>query len=217
MGKMVFTRTSYTVTTNVEDATRWMTPGRMGTIRKKLAKYSNTEIYNDDICLADSLIFICKKCQNANGKPVEIEVPKGKEHNRALLEVLKEMDFIFIVKAVEKYEVRPDEDEIYYTMSDGIMYFLSEENYLKYLLGFYALGSLSRFLGGCLFNTIEEFQDAIVEGQSNCNFMIFSTDKEARERLDKKAMVKYVRDDGTIRFETYKNAYDYAKRKKEKR
>ena len=219
MSKVVFKCTTYTVTTSVEDAIRWMTPGRMGTIRKKLAKYPNTEIFNDDIYLADSLLFIWKRCQNANGEPVEIEVPKRKEHNGALLDILNEMGFISIVKTVEKYEARPDEEEIYH-MADGTIYFPSEETYLKYLLGFPVVGSLSSFLksyGGYFFNSIEEFQDAIVEGQSNWNFMVFSTKQEVRERLGQKVMVRYIKDDSTKRFEAYKNAYDYAKRKKEER
>lgn len=216
MSKLVYSHNRYTMITEVKDVIKWMNPHRMSEIRAKLVNYPETEIYNDDEYLADSIVILWRNCADSDGNPAEVDI-KSKFKQR-LVEILGEMGLFKIIKTTTFYNTAHTDNEIY-DMKDGTKYFPTEDDYLRYLLKTPVRGSISMIFGKIhsLFETVEDFQDAIVEGQSNWNFMMFSNDKEARERLDKKAMVKYVRDDGTIRFEAYKNAYDYAKRKKEER
>lgn len=216
MSKLVYSHNRYSMITEVKDVIKWMNPHRMSEIRAKLARYPETEMYNDDECLADSIVVLWRNCADSDGNPVDVDV-KSKSKQR-LVEALGEMGLFKIIKTATIYNAVHTDDEIY-DMKDGTKYFPTEDDYLKYLLKIPVKGSISMIFGKIhsLFETVEDFQDAIVEGQSNWNFMVFSTDKEVHERLDKKVMVRYIKDDNTKRFEAYRNAYDYAKRKKEER
>lgn len=214
MSKLVFKYMKYELHTEVSDVTSWMTPSRINSIRKKLPDLPELEFLDEDTFLLDAIVEIWEFCDKEPTKTCLVNARKL--YQQYLIEVLNEFGLVTIIKRVTILDKVYDENERY--EKDGVMHFPCELDYIYWLLGMPVRGNYVPLFGKVhpLFESVEAFQDAIVEGKSNWEFMVFTTKKDARERLDKPAMVRYIRDNG-MRFEAYRNAYDYAKRKKEER
>ena len=214
MSKLVYKYMRYEIGTQVTDVNTWTTPSRMKTIRHKLPGAPECEVFQDDEYLSNCIVKIWRYCDESPSKVCTLNVKQSfKEY---LIEVLNDLGLIFIIKRITVFDKVYEENERY--EKDGVMHFPCELDYVYWLLGMSVHGNYVPLFGKIhpLFDSVEAFQDAIVEGKSNWEFMVFTTKEDARERLDKPAMVRYIRDNGK-RFEAYKNAYDYAKRKKEER
>lgn len=214
MSKLVFKYMRYELHTEVTDVNNWLNPYRINSIRRKLPDLPELKILDEDTFLLDTIVEIWRFCDKESTKTCLVNAREP--YQQYLIEVLNEFGLVTIIKRVTILDKVYNENERY--EKDGVMHFPCELDYVYWLLDMPVHGNYVPLFGKIhpLFDSVEALQDAIVEGKSNWEFMVFTTKEDARERLDKPAMVRYIRDNGK-RFEAYKNAYDYAKRKKEER
>lgn len=215
MSKLVFKYMRYELHTEVPDVISWMTPSRINSIRRKLPDLPELKILDEDTFLLDTIVEIWRFCDCTFTRTCLVNARKP--YQQYLIEVLNEFGLVTIIKRVTILYKVYDENERY--EKDGVMYFPCELDYVYWLLDMPVHGNYIPVMGKLhpLFDSVEAFQDAILEGKSNWEFILFLRNNyNNSERLEKPAMVRYIKENGK-RFEAYENAYDYAKRKKEER